>query len=223
MPKHIGIVGCSAEGAALCYRTLCHEAGDDHPEITMHTPPLAAYMACLSAGDMAGVADLMLRSARVLAEAGADLLICPDNTIHQAWPLIETTSPLPWLHIADPVAQEATRLGLRRVGLLGTRWLVESDVYPKRLAPLGIETVTPDVPDRVEIDRLIFDDLVPGIFSPAAAADHERVITRLVEQGCQAIVMGCTEIPILMEDRPAPVPLLDSTRLLAMSALGADL
>ena len=126
MPQHIGIVACSAEGAALCYRTICVEGADllgphAHPEVSMHTPSLAEYVRCLEREDWQGVGELMLASAHKLARIGADFLICPDNTIHQALPLITSRSPLPWLHIADAVADHAADRGFRRLGLLGTR------------------------------------------------------------------------------------------------------
>ena len=138
MPQHIGIVACSAEGAALCYRTICVEGAQflgphAHPEVSMHTPSLADYVVCLERDDWPGVGELMLASARKLAAIGADFLICPDNTIHQALPLFRSRSPLPWLHIADAVAEQAEAKGLRRLGLLGTRWLVDGDVYPAKL------------------------------------------------------------------------------------------
>ena len=136
MPQHIGIVACSAEGAALCYRTVCMEGAHllgqhDHPEVSMHTHSLAQYMKCVDRGDWMGVAELMLSSAHKLASTGADFLICPDNTIHQALAYVEQRSPLPWLNIADVVANHAVERGFRRLGLTGTRSLVESDIYPK--------------------------------------------------------------------------------------------
>jgi aspartate racemase len=138
-PQHIGIVACSAEGASLCYRTICADAEallgtHAHPELSLHSLSLADYVDCLERGDLQGVAGLMLRSAHKLAAAGADFLICPDNTIHQALPLVLPHSPLPWLHIAEVVAAEAARRGFRKVGLTGTRWLVDSGVYPDALA-----------------------------------------------------------------------------------------
>src|SRR4030081_1042393 len=142
MPQHIGIVACSAEGAALCYRTICVEAArflgpHAHPEVSMHTHSLADYMACIYRGDWPAVGELMLASADKLARIGADFLICPDNTIHQALPHIESRSPLRWLHIAEVVAAEAVECGFRRIGLTGTRYLVTSKVYPEKLAPRG--------------------------------------------------------------------------------------
>ena len=224
MSKHIGIVGCSAEGAALCYRTICEEGAHAlgayaHPEVTLHTPSLARYVACLNAGDLAGVAELMLASARKLAAAGAEFLICPDNTIHQAFELMAPRSPLPWLHIADVVAAEAAARGFRRVGLTGTRWLVDSAVYPDRLAARGIACVRPGEDERSEINRIIMEELVPGVIKPESVARFQAVIAGLREQGCDAVILGCTEIPLIISDANSPLPTLDSTRLLARAAL----
>lgn len=217
MPRHIGIVACSAEGAALCYRTICVEGAallgaHDHPEVSMHTHPLARYMEYINRDDWAGVGELMLSSAEKLAKIGAEFLICPDNTIHQSLPYIEARSPLPWLHIAKVVAAQAVERGFRRVGLTGTRYLVESDVYPK-------EYVRPAPDERQEINRIIFDELVYGVIRPEAAAYVQGVIGRMQEQGCEAVVLGCTELPLLISDESSPLPTLDSTRLLARAAL----
>jgi len=224
MPQHIGIVGCSAEGAALCYRTICAEGAQllgphAHPEVSVHTPSLAAYVDCLDRGDLEGVALLMLDSARKLAAAGANFLVCPDNTIHQAMGLVLPRSPLPWLHIAEVVAGEAARRGFRRVGITGTRWLVDSEVYPEKLIARGIEALRPEPAERDEIQRVIMDELVPGIFRPEAVATFQRVMDGLKERGCDAVVLGSTEIPLIISDANAPLPTLDSTRLLARAAL----
>jgi aspartate racemase len=224
MPGHIGIVACSAEGAALCYRTICLEGAallgeHAHPEVSMHTHSLADYMACIHRGDWPGVGELMLASATKLATIGADVLVCPDNTIHQALPYIEARSPRPWLHIADVVATQAVERNFRRVGLTGTRWLVESEVYPEKLTARGIEYVRPDAAEREEINRIIMDELVNGLFKPGAVAYFQRVIRRLHGEGCDAVVLGCTEIPLIINDANSPLPTLDSTRLLARAAL----
>lgn len=223
-PLHIGIVGCSAEGAALCYRTLCSEGSQTlgphaHPEVTMHTPSLAEYVACLDRGDMEGVAELMLASARKLAAAGADFLICPDNTIHQAMPLVLPRSPLPWLHIADVVADEAVKRGYHTLGITGTRWLVESEVYPDKLAHRGLRWVRPDAPQRERLGRLIMDELVYGVFRPQTTGEILGIIEGLAARGCDAVILGCTELPLVIDDSNSPLPTLDSTRLLARAAL----
>ncbi|VTU13817.1 Aspartate racemase [Variovorax sp. SRS16] len=224
MPQHIGIVGCSAEGAALCYRTICAEGAQflgphAHPEVSMHTFSLADYTQCLDRGDLAGVGELMLGSAHKLARAGADFLICPDNTIHQAFSHVQARSPLPWLHIAEVVAAEAVRRGFGRLAITGTRWLVDSEVYPEKLAARGLAYVRPSVEDRTDIHRIIMDELVRGIFEPASVASFQRVIARLKDEGCDAVVLGCTEIPLIIDDTHSPLPTLDSTRLLARAAL----
>jgi aspartate racemase len=224
MPQHIGIVGCSAEGAALCYRTICVEGaaragGHGHPEVSMHNHSFAGYVACLEREDWRGVGELMLSSAHKLAGAGADFLICPDNTIHQALPFIEPRLPLPWLHIAEAVAAEAEKRGFTRLGLTGTRWLVDSAVYPDKLAACGLEYLRPRDDERQEINRIIMDELVRGSFKPEAIAYFQRVFTRMKNEGCDAIILGCTEIPLIMNDENSPLPTLDSTRLLARAAL----
>jgi len=215
---HIGIAACSAEGAALCYRTICTEGpaligrAHDHPEVSVHTPPLPDYMEPVYRGDWQAVADLMLESARKLQKLGADFVICPDNTLHQAFRMVAPRSPLPWLHIAEVVAAQAAARGFRRPGLLGTRWLVQSDVYPAHY-------VRPDAVEREEINRIIMDELVCGTFKPEALAFHQKVISRMKAAGCDAVVLGCTEIPLLVDDSTSPLPTLDSTRLLARAAL----
>ena len=223
-PLHIGIVACSAEGAALCYRTLCAEGAQHlgphaHPEISLHTHSLADYVACLDRADLAGVAALMLSSAGKLARADADFLICPDNTIHQALEHVLPQSPLPWLHIAEEVAAEAEARGYRRIGILGTRWLVDSNVYPDKLGNRGLQWLRPSESDRDTLARIIMDELVYGIFKPESVALLQSVIERLRDAGCDAVVLGCTELPLVLNDGNSALPTLDSTRILARAAL----
>ena len=222
--SHIGIVGCSAEGASLCYRTICEKGAQvlgphGHPEITMHTHSFAAYVECLNGNDWEGVAELMLDSARKLERAGAEFLICPDNTIHQAMPLVGPRSPLPWVHIAEVVADEAVDRVYQRVGLLGTKWLVQSEVYPEKLGARGIGYVRPTDEERREIDRISMDELVYGVFRPESVTYFQLVIRRMKDEGCDAVVLGCTEIPLVISNKNSPLPVLDSTRLLAWAAL----
>jgi aspartate racemase len=224
MTGHIGIVACSAEGASLCYRTICAEGAQllgphDHPEVSMHTYSLAEYMRCVYRGDWQGVGQLMLSSAEKLAKVGADFLICPDNTIHQALPYVESQSQLPWLHIAEVVADRAAGTGFRRLGLTGTRWLVISAVYSEKLAAHGLTWMRPEESEREEINRVIFEELVYGVFKPEALVYFQRVIGRMKDEGCDAVVLGCTEIPLIVDDSNSPLPTLDSTRLLARAAL----
>lgn len=224
MAKHVGIVGCSAEGAALCYRTFCVEGAQlmgehDHPEVSMHTHSLHAYMEFIDRGDWEGVGELMLDSAQRLKGIGADFVISPDNTIHQALDLVRDRSPLPWLHIAEEVAAEAERNGYKHVGVTGTRYLMEGPVYPPKLNARGIQHSVPTPEQRREINRIIFDELVYGRFLPGSLKFFQDVITDLRSRGCDAVALSCTEIPLLVTPEDSPLPVLDSTRLLARAAL----
>ena len=225
MAEHIGIVACSAEGAALCYRTICTEGpslmgeGYAHPEITMHTFNLGEYTRYFEADDWEGVAGLMVASAEKVAGAGADFAICPDNTIHQAYDMVVEKSPIPWLHIAEEVAAEAGRRNYKRLGILGTRYLMEGPVYAEKLTAVSIEYRIPGEKEREYINGVIFNELVFGRFTAEAREKFEQIIGGLREKGCDAVVLGCTEIPLLMTQEKLPLPALDSTRLLARAAL----
>jgi aspartate racemase len=222
--KHIGIVAGSAEGAALCYRTICLEApaimGEyNHPEITMNSVPMAKLMGPFLANDWETVARLMAASAHKVAKAGADFAICPDNTYHQAFKFLIPQSPIPWLHIAGAVAAEAHSTGYARLGILGTKSLTESDVYPEALAEFKIEREIPDEADREKINDIIFKELVNGIFAERSRLYFNEVAEKLKARGCDAVVLGCTEIPLIVRPDDTPLPTLDSTRLLARAAL----
>ena len=224
MPKHIGIVACSAEGAALCYRTICSEAPQKigehmHPEISMHTHPLAEYMVHIRMGDWEKVADLMLSSAEKVAAIGADFAISPDNTIHEAFDLVIKKSPIPWLHIAEEVAKKATESGYKKLAITGTKYLMEGPVYPEALKKNNIDLEIPGKQSREKIDTIIFKELVNGIFSENSRRYFNEVIDGLKQSGCDAVVLGCTEIPLLVKPDDCPLPTLDSTRLLARAAL----
>lgn len=226
MAKHIGIVAVSAEGAALCYRTICAEGAallgrHAHPEVSMHTYPLADYMRHIYAGRWDEVGEMLLASAGKLRQAGAELLICPDNTVHEALDLVRDRWPLPWLHIAEEVAAVATDRGFKRLLVLGTRYLMESPVYPAKLGPKGIEHEIPDAEVRERINALIFDEFVYGRFEESARSYFRQVIGAARDRGCDAAVLGCTEIPLLIDDSDSPLPTLDSTRILARAALRA--
>jgi aspartate racemase len=221
---HIGIVACSAEGAALCYRTICAEAPalmgrHAHPEISMHTHCLAKYMQHIERNDWSGVAELMLSSARKLQACGADFLISPDNTIHHAFAQVAAASPLPWMHIAEEVAAGAREHGYRKLAILGTRYTMEGPVYPEVLSGSGIQYLAPSPLDRARIDQIIFEELVNGIFRSDSLGVISTVISRMKSEGCDAVILGCTELPLIIGNETSPLPVLDSTRLLARAAL----
>lgn len=224
MSKHIGIVACSAEGAALCYRAICSKAKEMmgehmHPEITMHTHPLGEYMIAIRAGNWGQVANIILSSIRKLKSCGADFAVSPDNTIHQAFDLVTRKSPLPWLHIADAVAQKAQKLNLSCLALTGTKYLVTGPVYPKILKNYSISCKIPTEKQRERIDDIIFNELVYGIIKETSRLYFNEVILELKEKGCDGVVLGCTEIPLIVRPADCPLPTLDSTRLLACLAL----
>lgn len=224
LAKRIGIVGCSAEGAALCYRTVCLEGAQylgehDHPEVSMHTFSLAEYMKPIDKDDWREVGEMMLRSAAKLKGMGANFAICPDNTVHQGLDLVRDKSPLPWLHIAEEVAAETKRQGFKRVALTGTKYLMEGPVYPPKFAAAGIELRIPEKHEREEINRIIFKELVNGKMLPSALSYFQQVITRMKNEGCEVVALCCTEIPLLVTEENSPLPILDSTRLLARAAL----
>lgn len=218
----------SAEGAALCYRTMCVEGAalfgpHNHPQITMHTFSLAEYMVPIYADRWQDAGTMLLSSANILARAGAQFLISPDNTIHQALDLVRERSPLPWLHIAEEVATVAASRGFQRLGILGTRYLMEGPVYPQKLDARGIAYETPGAADRAEINRIIFDELVYGRFQESSRIYLQRVIDSLGARGCDAVVLGCTEIPLLISENDSSLMSIDSTRTLARAALHAAL
>ena len=224
MTQHIGIVAGSAEGAALCYRTICLEApatmGEhNHPEITMNSMPMAEHMPLIRAKDWETVANLLAASAHKVAKAGADFAICPDNTYHQAFKYLIPQSPIPWLHIAVAVAEEAHRSGYAHLGILGTKYLMEGDVYPEALKAFRIESEIPDDSDREKINEIIFKELVNGVFPESSRLYFNEVAGKFKTRGCDAVVLGCTEIPLIVRPDDTPLPTLDSTRLLARAAL----
>ena len=223
---HIGIVAGTADGAALCYRTLCHEAerltgSHAHPEITIHALPLEAYLAAIDVEDWSGVAMLMSRSASVLEQAGAELIICPNNTLHRAFDLV--VSSVPWLHIAAAVETEASRRKYRQVGLIGTQVVMEGSVYQSRLEKAGIEVVLPPASERIELDRIIRMELIRGQYTHDSREDVRKIISTMAVNGVEAVILGCTELPLLLPQELSALPLLDSTHLLATKALTTSL
>ncbi len=224
MSKHIGIVACSYEGAALCYQTICKEGSQymgehSHPEVSLHNHPLSDYMKFINKGDWDGVAELMLSSSERLAKTGADFLISPDNTIHQAFPMVIKKSPLPWLHIAEEVAKEAMGRHYRNIGILGTRFLMEGPVYPEALNRFQIACRIPPEKERQRINEIIFRELVYGIIDGSSKKYFQDIITEFRSEGCDAVILGCTEIPLIVLPSGSPLPVLDSTRILARAAL----
>jgi aspartate racemase len=190
-----------------------------HPEVSMHTHPLAEYMVPIRAGDWEKVAALMLSSVQKVSQIGAEFAICPDNTIHEAFDLVKEKSPIPWLHIAEAVASNAIENGFEQLAILGTKYLVTGPVYPVTLEKFNIASQIPEEEDRERIDEIIFKELVNGVFTEKSRHYFNEVIEKLKDRGCDAAVLGCTEIPLLVDPDDCPLPVLDSTRLLSRAAL----
>jgi aspartate racemase len=224
MTKHIGIVSVNYEGTALCYRSICEEAavvmGEyHHPQITMHSFPLADYMRFFSTLNWEGVAGLLLESVEKVARAGADFAICPANTVHETFEFMRRRSPIPWLHIVEVVANVAASQGCSKLGILGTRFLMEGKVYREVLQNRGIEAVNPRAEQTERINTLIFEELVKGTLESSTREYFRGVAAELTRAGCDGVVMACTEIPLILRPEDVEVPLLDSTRLLAKAAV----
>jgi len=220
--KHVGIVAGTAEGATLCYRRICQEAEQRmgrhaHPEITMHTFPLRSYLDLIEREDWSAIAVLMSRSAAKLCDAGADFVVCPNNTLHHA--VSQVGSSIPWLHIADVVAEEAVRRGYRRVAVLGTRGLMEDPVYADPLDGAGIEQILPIAEDRARLHDIILTELVRGQFPRRSQAFLYDVVAGMKAGGCEVVILGCTELPLLLGPEDSVLPVLDSTSLLAQAAV----
>jgi aspartate racemase len=224
MTKHIGIVACSYEGAALCYKTICNEGSQylgehSHPEVSIHNYPLNEYMKFIIPGDWEGVAELILSSSEKLYKIGADFLISPDNTIHQSFSIVAKRSPLPWLHIGEEVAKNAEINNFKKLGILGTKFLMEGPVYQEIMENRNIKHCIPVEKQRSKINDIIFNELVYGIINEESKKYFLNVINDLKSKGCDSIVLGCTEIPLIVLPKDSSLPLLDSTRILARAAL----
>jgi aspartate racemase len=221
--EHAGILGHSIEGAALCLREFAAEGGRElgphaHPDVTLDCIALADSMPAWEAVDYTTIRAILARSVDRLAAAGASFFACPDNSAHLALEQPGEPLALPGLHIADEVADRAAREGRRRVGILGTRFTMDGWIYPRALADHGTEHRVPAEQDRAVIDGIIFDELVKGVFTDASRREYVRVIEQLEREGCDAVALVCTEIPLLVGPDTSPLPVLDSTRLLARAA-----
>ncbi len=226
--KHIGIVACSAEGAALCFREIARYSGElmgehMHPQVTLSCIAMGEWMPAFDRGDYEGVAQFMLRETDIVAKAGAQFAICPDNSAHRALQYVTPKSPIPWLHIAEEVAKAAVHAGYRHAALLGTRFTMTGPVYPEMFDKYALKISTPAQADQKMVDDIIFQELVKGIFTEDSRLRYNEVISRMKARGCDSVILGCTEIPLLVRSDDCPLPTLDSTRLLARAAVQAAL
>ena len=221
---HIGILAHSADGAALCFLEMVREAArqlgpHQHPEITLSIRPMGPALEHYERNDLAAVREHLTGTAERLARAGCDFFVCPDNTAHIALELPGTQLPLPGLHIADIVAERARVDGRKCVGLLGTKWTMEGPVYPAAFARSGISMRTPSSTDRAVVDDVIFSELCQGMLTGSSRERYIQIIAALQQEGCDAVALCCTEIPLLITPDVSPLPTLDSTGLLAREAV----
>jgi aspartate racemase len=222
--KHIGILAHSFEGASLCFRTACLEGvsrlgAHMHPEITMTCSPMAPVLDAWESGDHATLRAFFVKEAEKLAAAGADFLVCPDNTAHIALESEGEPFRIPGLHIGEVVADEAAANGYRKIGILGTKYTMTGPVYPGALGRRGLKWEVPSKDDRTQVNDIIFNELCLGEFTEESRAAYVRIIGKLAEAGCDAVALVCTEIPLLITQVASPLPILDSTRLLATAAV----
>jgi aspartate racemase len=222
--KTIGIVAHSAEGAALCFLTACREGGVQlgphmHPTIVMSAVPMALSMQGWETGNHQDVAKFLAQGVELVAKAGADFYVCPDNTAHIVLETIAAELPLPGLHIAEVVCREITANGWKRVGLLGTKWTMTGPVYARALEQRGLERIVPDEPVREQLNSAIFDELCQSIFNAETTQLFVNAIEDLKARGAECVILGCTEIPLIVTEANSPLPVLDSTRLLAKYAV----
>lgn len=224
--RHVGILAHSVPGSAQCYQAIAQHAqrqlgAYEHPDITLDCIAMARSMPAWESGDHARIRTILAESAARLARAGADFFVCPDNTAHLA---LERPGPelaLPGLHIVEVVARQAVAARYRTVGILGTRWTMEADLYPRVLAAAGLHSIAPPAGDRTLIQRITFEELVNGVFTDAARQAYVKIIEDLGHRGCDAVAMVCTEFPLLVSADASPLPTLDSTDLLARAAVRA--
>lgn len=223
--KTIGLLGGMSWESTLPYYRHINEAvrerlgGLHSARLVLYSLDFHEIEALQRQGDWAAAGTLLADAARRLESAGADFLLLCTNTMHKVADAIEAASALPLLHIADPTAAAIQAAGLQRVGLLGTRFTMEQLFYRQRLEDRhGIQVLVPDEPDRAEVHRVIYEELCRGVVSEVSRQAYRQVITRLVARGAQAVILGCTEIGLLVRADDAEVPLFDTCVLHAQAA-----
>ena len=225
---HIGILAHSADGAALCYLEMVRESArrlgeHQHPEITLSILPMGPTIPLWDADDLSQINTHLRHTADRLKAAGCEFFVCPDNTAHIAFDAATEAYPLPGLHIADVVAERAKRDGRNRIALLGTRYTMQGPSYPAAFKRYGLDMRTQSPPDQERINTVIFEELCQGVLTNASRHAYVAVIEKLKGEGCDAVALSCTEIPLLITQDVSPLPTLDSTRLLAHAAVDVAL
>lgn len=224
MPKHIGIVAVSPEGSSFCYRLIGRRAAEvpdpaRRPPITLHNRPFSSYLDAIRTNDWVGFGQLLADSARVLAVAGAEFCVLPDNVAHNALHLAEARSPIPWLNMIDLVANAVAANGCQKVGLIGTRLVTVGSAYQTLLGMRGMHLLVPPEPDVELIDGIIFREAIYGRVRPESSESVVNAIKSLGDRGCDAVILASSEASLLLEVRDSPLPVFDPVELLAEAAV----
>lgn len=224
MPKHIGIVAVSPEGSALCYRDIFRSArkrfGDRiQPTVTLHNLPVQAYVDAAISENWHAIGDMLALSARVLAKAGAEFCIVPDNLLQHGVHLAEHASPIPWLTMTDLVCEAVKNDGRTCVGIIGTKLVMYGSTYQTHLGLKGVRVIAPEEHEANAVDDIMFRELFVGDVQVSSQKRLLDVVRHLKERGCEGVVLACTEAPLLIDQSNSPLPVYDSTALLAEGAV----
>ena len=223
--RRIGLLGGMSWQSSALYYSLLNElvaarlGGVHSADLVMVSVDFATIEQLQSAGQWQQAGDLLAREARALEAAGAEAIVLCTNTMHLVAPAIEAAVSIPLLHLGDVTARAVRAAGLDRVGMLGTRFTMQQPFMRERVAAHGLEVLVPDDADQAIVHRVIYDELVLGKVSDASREQYLVIIERLVERGAQGVVLGCTEIELLVEQQHVAVPLFPTTRLHAEAAV----
>jgi len=224
MARHIGIVAVSPEGAALCYRQIYQHAtarapAGDQPRISLHNIPLPMYIHAVHNDDWHRVASYLGESARILASCGAELCLTPDNAVQHGIHLAEASSPIPWVKMTELVGRAIEADQRECIGLIGTRTVMTSSTYQTHLGMKGIRVLVPDDDGIEDLDRIIFEELIFGRIRDESRGRMLQILHDLGERGCEGVILGCSEAPLMITEQNSPLPLYDAVDLLARGAV----
>ena len=224
MTKQIGIVAVSPEGAALCYQQLFRHAAsilspENHPIVSMHNIPLAHYVHAVRNDDWRLVGTLLRQSADILASNGAEFCFTPDNAVQHSVHLAEVGSPIPWMKMTQAVADRIQTDQRSTIGVIGTKYVTTGSVYQTDLGMRGIKIVRPEDQDAERLDQIIFDELVFGIRNKSSQSEMLEIVNRLADRGCEGIILGCSEAPMMIDDENCPLPIYNASDIMAEDAI----
>lgn len=223
--KHIGIAAVTAEGAAITYKYICSASEQvfgkhTHPEISIHGFSFSEHVN-FGPERLRKWQDLLVRSINKLEATGAQLVICPSNTPHEVYEQVCEKINIPWLNIADEVAKVAEQKQYKKILLLGTQFTFNSAVYPNAFEHLAAEIVIPTDEEQVLVHSMIVDELVSGVVSESARQAMQSLLSKFAQQGVDSVILGCTELPLIIDEALTQLAILDSTQILGDAAIKA--